>query len=145
MSDLESLVGRVCREQPPLRAPDGLIGGVLAEIERRAALPWWRRSFAFWPVTVRIAFLLACGAAVAGLFSQPLAPLLAGPSQPLTWLLQAFARIAIVNNALGHVGADLVHRVSPLLLYGAAAGICLLYLVLAGLAATTYRTLYIAR
>lgn len=38
----------------------------MAEISRRAALPWWRQSFARWPLPARV-LLLAASAATAGL------------------------------------------------------------------------------
>ena len=47
------------RALPPRRAPRTLETRVFAELERRAALPWWRRSFAHWPRAARALFLLA--------------------------------------------------------------------------------------
>ena len=46
------------RNLPDRKAPAGLEARVLAEISRRAALPWWRKSFAHWPVAVRLGFLI---------------------------------------------------------------------------------------
>ena len=143
--DLERLVDRVCREQPGLKAPDTLASRVLGEIARRTALPWWRRSFGHWPLAVRAVFIAACAVIIGAGFSPPMASLAASAAQPLAWAFQAGASLTLVNTVFSHVGADLANSVSPRWLYGAGVGICVLYVLLAGLCATTYRTLYIAR
>lgn len=143
MSNLEKLVGRVCREQPALRAPATLSARVLAEIERRAALPWWRRSFTHWPVPVRAAFVAACGAAILTSLSAPMARMFATVNEPLTWAYHTGATVSLINTVFGHVGAGLARGVSPIWLYGAVLGVCGLYVLFAGLCATTYRTLYV--
>jgi hypothetical protein len=143
MSKLEKLIDRACREQPALRAPATLSARVLAEIERRAALPWWRRSFNHWPVPVRAGFVAACGAVVWTSLSAPVAPVFATVNEPLSWAYQTGATVSLVNSVFSHVGVDLAHSVSPLLLYGAGLGVGGLYVLFAGLCATTYRTLYV--
>ena len=40
---------------------------MLAELARRAALPWWRKSFAHWPMAARAAFVVL-GAGIAAAF-----------------------------------------------------------------------------
>src|SRR5437879_12969818 len=57
---LEQLVGRACREQPALAAPRTLQARVFAALQQRAARPWWRRSFAYWPMGPRVVLVLAC-------------------------------------------------------------------------------------
>jgi hypothetical protein len=143
MSTLEKLIDRLCREQPALHAPSTLSARVLAEIERRAALPWWRRSFSHWPVPVRTAFIAVCGAAILTSLSAPLARVFATVNVPLTWAYQTGATVSLLNSVFGHVGADLAHSVSPFWLYGTGLGIGGLYVLFAGLCATTYRTLYV--
>lgn len=61
-SELERLIDRTLRDLPPLRAPSSLSGRVRAELERRAALPWWRRSFRDWPRVARSLFVLVAAA-----------------------------------------------------------------------------------
>lgn len=56
---LERLIGSVLRVQPLRQAPAGFEARVLGEIERRAALPWWHKSFAYWPQLARVTFLIA--------------------------------------------------------------------------------------
>jgi hypothetical protein len=143
MSNLEKLVDRVCREQPPLGAPATLSARVIAELERRAALPWWRQSFNHWPIPVRAAFVAACAALTWASLSAPMARLFSTVNEPLTWAYQTGASVSLINTVFGRVGANLASSVSPLWLYGAGLGICGLYVLFAGLCATTYRTLYI--
>ena len=56
---LERLVDELLRDQPLRHAPNTLEAHVFAEIARRAALPWWRKSFTHWPLLARVAFLIA--------------------------------------------------------------------------------------
>src|SRR5687768_72038 len=56
---LENLIGQVLHEQPLRRAPRTLEARVFAALERRAAVPWWHKSFMHWPVAARVAFLIA--------------------------------------------------------------------------------------
>jgi hypothetical protein len=143
MSNLEKLIDRVCREQPALKAPATLSARVLAGIERRSALPWWRRSFTHWPVPVRAAFIVACGAAVLTSLSAPMARLFGTANAPLAWAYQTGSTVSLLNSVFSHVGGDLAHSVSPFWLYGAGLGIGSLYVLFAGLCAMTYRTLYV--
>jgi len=143
MSKLEKLIDRVCREQPALSAPSTLSARVTAEIERRAALPWWRQSFTHWPMAARAAFVVACGALTWTSLSAPMARVFSTVNEPLSWAYQTGASVSLINTVFGRVGANLASSVSPLWLYGAAIGICGLYVLFAGLCATTYRTLYI--
>jgi len=57
-------IHRLLRSLPDRAAPASLEDRVFAEIARRAALPWWRQSFALWPRAARAASL-AVSAAVA--------------------------------------------------------------------------------
>jgi hypothetical protein len=143
MSNLERLIDRVCREQPVLGAPATLSARVIAEIERRAALPWWRQSFTHWPIPARAAFVAACAALTWTSLSAPMARVFSTVNEPLTWAYQTGASMSLINTVFGRVGANLASSVSPLWLYGAGLGICGLYVLFAGLCATTYRTLYI--
>src|SRR5712672_3854389 len=65
---LERLLDRTLHELPLRRAPLTLESRVFGELERRAALPWWRRSFAHWPLLARAGFLVICGALISAAF-----------------------------------------------------------------------------
>ena len=76
---LERLLDRALHELPSRRAPPTLESRVIRELDRRAALPWWRRSFAHWPLLARAGFLVI-GAALIRLGSG------IGTVLPLNWL-----------------------------------------------------------
>jgi hypothetical protein len=147
---LESLASRVLRDAPLRHAPSSLESRVLAEIGRRAALPWWRQSFPRWPGLARVGFTVTCGSIVAALLAAawPWAPggMLAGAGAwsagGSAWLPWARSVVTLVDVAR-ELEAALV-RVVPLdWLYGAMAGGALLYAALFGLGATAYRALYL--
>jgi hypothetical protein len=139
---LENLIGQVLHEQPLRRAPRTLEARVFAALERRAAVPWWHKSFMHWPVAARVAFLIASvgfvqialkAAAwiVAGVDS---APVVAGIQSEAGW-------IAVLMAA-----ADSVARSVPQeWIWGAIAVIAVMYLALFGLGAAAYKALYVRR
>ena len=55
---LESEVDRQLKALPPLVAPATLVARVLAVIENRAVLPWYRQSWPVWPLALRAVSLL---------------------------------------------------------------------------------------
>src|SRR5688572_3554534 len=57
---LERLIHQTLRDLPPRPAPRSLEERVFAELARRAALPWWKKSFAHWPMPARAVLLVAC-------------------------------------------------------------------------------------
>lgn len=144
MNNLDKIIDKVCKQQPWLGAPATLSARVIAEIERRSALPWWRQSFRHWPVPVRAAFVAACGGAIWTSLSAPLARVFSTVNAPVTWAYQTGATVSLVNSVFGHVSGDLARSISPLWLYGAGVGVCALYVFFAGLCAATYRTLYVS-
>ncbi len=141
----EALVDRGLRGLGARRAPAGLEARVFDELARRAALPWWRRSFAHWPPTPRAALLLAC----AGL-------------APLAWRAGACAA-AFLNDGVRRAAVPLalvrdilrtaIDAQSSLRLFDGIvpptwmAGILvitgILYVALIALTAIAYRTLYL--
>jgi hypothetical protein len=143
---LEQLVHRTLRDLPARRAPRSLGQRVLAEIERRAALPWWRKSFAHWPVAARAGFIVLCVGLVMLLLTLGVsltAGFEAGQYQ------QAFAHEfawmesgrAIVN-ALGDFLSIMGRNIPPLWLYGGLAFFAAMYAALFGLGAAAYKALY---
>lgn len=53
---LARLIGAELQALPLRPAPAGLQTRVLAELARRAALPWWRRSVSHWPMPAQALF-----------------------------------------------------------------------------------------
>jgi hypothetical protein len=142
---LERAVDRALRELPLRRAPHTLESRVFAELERRAALPWWRRSFAHWPLPARSAFLVICIALIAFAFAggaaamDALESLSDSGALSLSWAREAAALMASAGNLI----ALLTRAVPPGFLYGGLAVCAALYAVLFGLGAAVYRTLYL--
>ena len=151
MSDrLETLVGRALREAPLRRAPSSLESRVLREIDRRAALPWWRRSFSRWPGLARAGFTLTCGSIVAAVLAATwpwarggvLAAAgvwSAGSPLSLPWARSALTLVDVVQE----LHAALVRVIPPEWLYAAVAAGAMLYAALFGLGVAAYRTLYL--
>jgi hypothetical protein len=139
---LEKLVDRALRSQPLERAPRTLEGRVFAEIERRATLPWWHKSFSSWPIAARLAFLVASvGFVKLGLhaaiwlvspFHTTTSPLDLPPE--MSWIQTVVAVLAITFRSL-----------PPTWLYGAVALLAISYAALFGIGATVYRTFHAAR
>ena len=134
---LQRLIDRTLRAQPARRAPASLEARVLAQIERRSHLPWWRGSFTGWPLPARVVFV------VASMGFIPLA-LLAGRlgmeslAVPMQWLQSLVA----AGSFTGSLMSSVIQAVPPTWIYGALGFIALMYGALFALGALGYRTLY---
>lgn len=146
---LEKLIHQTLRSVPDRRAPRSLEARVLAAIEARASLPWWRQSFASWPIPARVAFVLS-SAGVAKLILMIAVWVMAGFdsaqfttafSTQLSWIQNISAWVDVVGNFFG----ALYRAIPALWLYGGLAFMGLMYVVLFGLGAAAYRTLYAHR
>jgi len=147
--ELEKFIHRTLRSLPDRRAPAALETRVLAAIEARAAIPWWHKSWNWWPQWVRALFVLFCGA-VAALVVVGAAGLPA--SFDTAQLNHAFAPVLSMIRPLVGLGrgfADIVavigRNIPTLWLYGAAAFVAGLYVMLVGVGAAAYRTLWTNR
>jgi|HubBroStandDraft_1064217.scaffolds.fasta_scaffold232809_2 hypothetical protein len=146
---LETSIHRALRNLPDRKAPAGLEARILAEIGRRASLPWWRKSFTHWPSAVRAGFFvcsgLAAAALVAGLFVLSQSP---GAHEVSSAISSARAWIIIARdlfNASGAKARSLLAAIPALWLYGGAATIALCYAAVAAAGAATYRALSVGR
>lgn len=142
---LERAMARVLAGQPPLRAPATLGERVMAELARRAALPWWRRGFSYWPLGARIALVVALaallwlvlaltGGAAAGT-GDTLRAEVVGSVTSWTTALHALA------SAAGEIGGFAARAVPATWIYGCAAAVAALYVSFFGLGAATYKVL----
>jgi hypothetical protein len=130
----EQSLHRLLRNLPDRPAPRTLQHRVLAELERRAAEPSWRRTYASWPAWLRGAFVL--GALLAA------ALVAAGPTRVLGEIALridslSFAR-TLVRGMEGSV-RDMVAAIPAAWLYAAAAAVAISYAILGGLSAAVYR------
>ena len=147
---LERNVHAALRALPDRCAPASLIARVQAEIERRAAIPWWHKSYAYWPQWARGTFLAGAGACVVALLVSVTVTFagglegrgLGGAFGP--WI--AFARRAYgVGAWIGDLVSLIFSNVPSLWLYGGVAAVVVMYLSLFGLGATAYRFLWARR
>jgi hypothetical protein len=146
---LEASIHRVLRSIPDRKAPAGLEARVLAELSRRASLPWWRRSYAYWPSAARVAFFagsaIAAALVVSGLIllarSSATSAFEGGVAARFSWILLARELTASANAKLW----QLIGAIPPLWLYGAIGTVAFCYATLAAIGAATYRALTFAR
>jgi hypothetical protein len=134
---LERLLDHALHELPLRQAPPALESRVLRELARRAALPWWRRSFAHWPLLARAAFLVVCGALIRVAFMGGTTA--AAGIRSLAWARE----IGVVTDSAANLAASLARSAPPIWVYEGIAVCAVLYAVLFGLGAAVYRTLYL--
>jgi hypothetical protein len=144
-AQLERFIHQTLRGQPPRRAPRSLEERVLAEIGRRAALPWWRKSFVHWPLAARAVFLVGCIGLVklalmgsvwimAGFDTAQFRDAFA---QPVAWVDGSLA----VAHAIAGCFEIVTRNIPPLWLYGGLAVVAAAYTAVFGLGAAAYRAL----
>ncbi|HUJ44580.1 MAG TPA: hypothetical protein VLW52_13350 [Opitutaceae bacterium] len=144
--ELERFIHQTLRALPDRKAPGTLEARVLAEVERRAAIPWWHKSWNYWPQPVRAAFLVLCGALVvlAGLYVQAgfdTTRFHTAVAPALTLAGQVWSVVSSVGDFVAMVG----RHISPLWFYGAIACVASLYAMLFGLGAAAYRIFWVRR
>jgi hypothetical protein len=143
---LEQLLQQALSGLPPRRAPSTLESRVATELARRALLPWWRASFANWPVAARVMFVLVCAVLVAATILGGISAYLGDRTfDEASAVLLSWAQpfLTVVSSA-GGLMALLVHVIPPLWLYGILGVGSFLYVTLFGLGAAAYRTLYLS-
>jgi len=134
-SELEQVIDRELRALTPPRAPSTLMPRVLKAIAERERLPWWRKSFAHWPWSARLTFIVFTTAAASlllyftsGLFAGVS---LGGLSEEVTVLAGRLQGLREFAGVLGSAALALGRAAGPGLLWGAA-----------GLAAACYFTTF---
>jgi hypothetical protein len=139
---LESLIHRHLRALPERPAPPALEARVHLALARRAALPWWRRSYIHWPAAVRFAFILALAAVAVGILvfgrSQVTAQALSGLAMRFPWI----AFLQSIGASLLETGRAAFDSIPPVWLYGLVAVLVACYGGLLGLGAALYRAFY---
>jgi hypothetical protein len=133
----ERLLDRALHDLPLRRAPPTLESRVLRELELRAALPWWRRSFAHWPLPARAGFLVICAALIRLAFLGSATAVTGVRS--LAWVRE----VGGLTVSAANVVAVLARIQPPTWVYAGIAVCAVLYAVLFGLGAAVYRALYL--
>jgi hypothetical protein len=146
---LEKLIAAGLQQQPLFKAPASLQSRVFAEIARRAALPWYHRSFNQWPMLMQVSFLITALATVvlgrsvilwshaAHAASELEAPVSGG----LTFLQSLGSAWNAMGSMFGAIGGALLHRVPGFWLVVAIGVAFAMYALLAGIGVVVYRTL----
>lgn len=140
--DLEKLIHDSLRSLPERRAPHSLEANVWAAIQAQQAMPWWRQSFAHWPMAARAVFLALTGILAATLIASIIQwggqldakSALSGPEMVL-------AKITGFGSALHRIWALVLRAIPAVWLYGGLAFLAVMYATLIGIGATAYRTL----
>jgi len=142
---LEQVIHQALDGLPRRRAPSTLESRVATELARRALLPWWRASFANWPVAARVMFVLVCAGLVAATIMGGVSAYLGDRSfdEAAAVLLSWAQPFLTVLSSAGGLMALLVHVIPALWLYGILGVGTFLYVTLFGLGAAAYRTLYL--
>ncbi len=145
---LEAEIDRVLKELPELSAPASLQGRVLAAIERRAALPWYRQSWQMWPLSLRVASFVALLApfaaiCVAGWLVPQTGEYTTAAHTVGGWLSSVNALLNVVGVLLGAILAA-VKQLGSTVLIACLVGLGLGYATCVGLG-TFYVRLAMAR
>ena len=130
-----------CAELPLRRAPLNLESRVFEELARRAAMPWWQRSFMQWPRAARVLLLGVCSVLGAlTIVGGARIVVNVGPAlRPAPELDRALALLSASKNLI----ATLVGTIPPMWIYEGLALAAILYAALFALGAAAYRTLYL--
>jgi len=135
--ELERFIDRTLRAQPHVRAPVSLESRVLEELRQRAALAWWRRGFAHWPVFARAAFILL-SIAFAKLAIEGVMWLATLATRPVEWVRDTARPFFVVAQAAETVVASIPSAWLYLTLFFIAVA----YASLFGIGAATYRAIF---
>jgi len=138
---LEHLIHQALHDLPPRRAPGSLELRVLAAIEQQARLPWWRQSFAHWPMPAQAAFIAVSIAVIAGILRLPPGGEAFDSFRSLAANLAWFDAVGVVSAALADSVRIVTRSIPPLWLYGGLTLVAGLYATLFGLGAVAYRAL----
>lgn len=146
---LEKLIAAGLQQQPVLRAPASLQSRVFAEIARRAALPWYHRSFRQWPMMMQGGFLITALATVVLARSVILwshaahaASELAAPvSGGITFLQSLGSAGSAMGSMFAAIASALLHRIPAFWLVVGIGVAFAMYALLAGIGVAVYRTL----
>ena len=144
--ELGKFIHQQLRDLPPHRAPHSLESRVLAAIERQAGIPWYHKSWSYWPAFVRMAFLVLAIGATAGFVAVfyfgfndvHTSGLVAQAGDKLSF----FTELYHVATWIVGLGTQVLASVPSIWLYGAAALVAALYGTFLGIGAAAYRVLY---
>ena len=139
----EARIGRELKQLPDLNAPGTLALRVIARIERRSALPWYRQSWQAWPVGLQVISFTILLALFGGLYFGASEFL---QTQSATTAMHKagawFFGLDVVRNTLAVLGNALVLTVEKLgtgFVIGLLALVALCYIACVGLGTLVVR------
>jgi hypothetical protein len=136
---LEKYIDSVLRAQPPRRAPASLQSNVLAAIARRAQ-PWWHQSFGAWPLAAKALFFLCSigfvkvGLMIADFGTSPLQAASGSQVPAVAWVHTLSVALSAIFKLIPNFW-----------LYAVLGVLGAMYVLLFGVSAAAYRTLYAPR
>jgi hypothetical protein len=141
-SQLEAAVDRELKALPNLRAPQTLLPRVMAVLEQRAGLPWYRRTWQTWPLPLQAVSMLVLLVAFAGLclgsWQLVNAPAVASVTSEATGWIRILSRTLSTLGVLVNALALAVRSLGPLVLFGIMMALLLGYAACVG-----FGTLYV--
>jgi hypothetical protein len=144
--NLEKLISKAVGGLPARKAPASLEQRVMAEIVRRQALPWWKKSWAYWPGGVRWMFLILSAALSAAVLAASIALFrdgsLSGAAATLSRPVQLVQQLWVAVSTLADLTKGLFGHIPSVWLYGTLAVVATLYASLFGIGAAAYRVLW---
>ncbi len=143
--NLERFVSAALRDLPARPAPRSLESRVLAELERRAALAWWHKSFPHWPVAMRgVFFVLSAGVAAFVVMSVFAMTHSSAAERAMGEVTARFAWLELASIFADSLGA-LYRAIPPLWLYSVLGLFAASYALLVGVGAAAYRAFAVQR
>jgi len=144
--ELEHLIHSTLRSLPNRRAPGTLEARVLAEIEHRATIAWYHKSWSYWPAPVRAAFLAVgtavAGAAVIGFYLLSEGATAGVVAQEIGTGFGWVTRIAGASTWMVSFAQQLIADIPSLWFYAGLTFIAAMYATFVGLGTAAYRYLY---
>jgi hypothetical protein len=148
-SRLEAAVDRELKALPDLRAPQRLLPRVMAVIEQRAVLPWYRRAWQTWPLPLQVVSMLALLAAFSGLcfgsWQLVHAPAVAAATSEASGWFRTLSRSLSTLGVLANALVLAVRSLGPLVLSGIVMALLLGYAACVGFGALYVRLAFARR
>ena len=139
---LEAAVDHELKALPNLRAPQTLLPRVMAVIEQRALLPWYRRAWQTWPRALQVVSMLILLVAFAGLcfgsWQLVHAPAVASATREASGWIRMLSTTLSTLGVLANALAVAVRSLGPLVLFGIMMALLLGYAACVG-----FGTLYV--
>lgn len=144
--ELEQFIHQQLRGLPARKAPRTLEARVMASLERNASIPWYHKSWSYWPAAVRGVFLAfatgAAGVAVTAFYLMTVGVDAGAVGTEVRSYFEWATRLVSVGAWIVDFINYIISSIPTLWLYSGLATIVALYVAFFGLGAAAYRMLY---